>query len=188
MAWFGSCQADCRWMRHLYHRHAEVPSRSDGLEARRPGWWPCILRGSLREHLRMTERQSHFVRSCQPLRRDALCPGKSSARKIEIRKTLQADLGGPVRMRKIFGLFCRANQVHSFRRPALTKRGVSRSSRTWGAGCDGRSNVTDECVCFRTAKSCGFGAPTLALTLGVKRPGGTVANKPGHRKEHEGNR
>ena len=27
-----------------------------GLEGRRPGWWPFILRASLREHLRMTGR------------------------------------------------------------------------------------------------------------------------------------
>jgi len=41
-------------------RHPEVPARSAGLEGRRPG--PFILRGSLRSHLRMTERDR-----CVPL-------------------------------------------------------------------------------------------------------------------------
>ena len=46
----------------------------------------------------------------------------------------------------------------------------------------------DEGRLMRTAKSCGSGAPTLALSLaGIFREA-TVANKPGHREEHEGNR
>jgi hypothetical protein len=40
----------------------------------------------------------------------------------------------------------------------------------------------------RTAKSCGSGAPTLALSLAGYACEATVANKPGHREEHEGNR
>jgi hypothetical protein len=39
----------------------------------------------------------------------------------------------------------------------------------------------------RTAKSCGSGAPTLALSE-RNDPLMTVAKKPGHREEHEGNR
>ncbi|CCE12270.1 hypothetical protein BRAS3843_990029 [Bradyrhizobium sp. STM 3843] len=40
--------------------------------------------------------------------------------------------------RRRCGLRRRANQVHISARPASTRRGVSRSSRTWEAGCDGR--------------------------------------------------
>jgi hypothetical protein len=39
----------------------------------------------------------------------------------------------------------------------------------------------------RTAKSCGSGAPMQALSE-RNDPLMTVANKPGHREEHEGNR
>src|SRR6266576_3652530 len=39
----------------------------------------------------------------------------------------------------------------------------------------------------RTAKSCGSGAPTLALSWRDDPPM-TVAKEPGHREEHEGNR
>jgi hypothetical protein len=44
----------------------------------------------------------------------------------------------------------------------LEQRGVSRSSRTWSAGCGGRRRRADECAGLRTAKSCGPDAPTLA--------------------------
>jgi hypothetical protein len=37
-------------------------------------------------------------------------------------------------------LRCRANQNDALARPALEKRGGSRSSRTLGAGCDGRTS------------------------------------------------
>jgi hypothetical protein len=47
--------------------------------------------------------------------------------------------------------------------PAL-QRGVSRSSRTLGAGCGGRRGAKDVRVVRRTAKSCGPDAPTLAST------------------------
>jgi Glutathione S-transferase, N-terminal domain len=42
------------------------------------------------------------------------------------------------------------------------KRGVSRSSRTLGAGCGGRGGVTRRMTRPRTAKPCGPDAPTLA--------------------------
>src|SRR5438552_6127771 len=55
--------------------------------------------------------------------------------------------------------------------PSL-KRGGSRSSRTLGTGCDGRGSVRragqmarGRMMLTRTAKSCGPGAPTLALSL-----------------------
>ena len=38
---------------------------------------------------------------------------------------------------------------------------------------------------MRTAKSCGPGAPTLALSLAEMICEATVARKPGHREEHE---
>src|SRR4029077_7443325 len=46
------------------------------------------------------------------------------------------------------------------------KRGASRSSRAWKAGCDGRDGVSAQSLCgrlisLRTAKSCGPGIPTL---------------------------
>src|SRR5262249_29006304 len=46
-------------------------------------------------------------------------------------------------------------------RPALHRRGVSRSSRTLGAGCDGRVGVARRAMSMRTAKSCGPGTPWL---------------------------
>jgi len=44
------------------------------------------------------------------------------------------------------------------------ERGVSRSSRTWEAGCDGRFGGARRAALMRTAKSCGPDAPTLALS------------------------
>ncbi|MGY4401498.1 hypothetical protein ACVIYL_002301 [Bradyrhizobium sp. USDA 3315] len=43
-------------MWHQSYRHPEEP-RSGVSKDERPGWWPCILRGSLRSHLRMTEEE-----------------------------------------------------------------------------------------------------------------------------------
>src|SRR5258705_736669 len=70
------------------------------------------------------------------------------------------------------------------------KRGASRSSRTLGAGCDGRGSVrrarmrAGRMMLKRTAKSCRSDAPMLASSL---REGAqaTVSNKPGHRGERE---
>jgi hypothetical protein len=45
------------------------------------------------------------------------------------------------------------------------KRGVSRSSRTLGAGCDGRDGLVRRTRPTRTAKPCGPGAPTLASSF-----------------------
>jgi hypothetical protein len=79
------------------------------------------------------------------------------------------------------------------------ERGVSRSSRTLGAGCGGRGSVVardviaerhracGRTVLLRTAKSCGPDAPMLASSL-WKYPQVTVTTKRGHRGEHEGNR
>jgi hypothetical protein len=67
-------------------------------------------------------------------------------------------------------------------------RGVSRSSRTLGAGCDGRGSDARRAALLRTAKSCGPDAPTLASSFVERSAQATVTNKPGHRGEHEGNR
>src|SRR5258708_808469 len=56
-----------------------------------------------------------------------------------------------------------------------------------GAGCDGRESGARRALLPRTAKSCGSGAPTLALSQWYD-PLMTVAKEPGHREELEGNR
>jgi hypothetical protein len=48
--------------------------------------------------------------------------------------------------------------------------------------------AADESAGLRTAKSCGPDAPTLASSWRKQFRYTTVANKPGHRGEHEGNR
>jgi hypothetical protein len=78
------------------------------------------------------------------------------------------------------------NQRQISRRPVLTKRGASRSSRTLGAGCGGRDGDARRAAPARTAKSCGPDAPTLASSFrGVIPAQATVAKEPGHRGEHE---
>jgi hypothetical protein len=47
------------------------------------------------------------------------------------------------------------------------------------------SGATDESAELRTAKSCGPGAPTLALSFVEMICEATVAKEPGHRGEHE---
>src|SRR4051794_18434497 len=49
-------------------RHPEVRALAR-LEGRRPELWPHILRGSLRSHLRMTDRTVSLRRVLQPLQR-----------------------------------------------------------------------------------------------------------------------
>ena len=77
----------------------------------------------------------------------------------------------------------------SSRHPATHKRGVSRSSRTLDAGCDGRFRCARRTHRRRTAKSCGPDVSTLASTrdnaLHCARTG---ARKPDPRGEHEGTR
>jgi hypothetical protein len=51
-----------------------------------------------------------------------------------------------------------------FRASRAHRRGVSRSSRTLGAGCDGRFRCERRTHRRRTAKSCGSGVPTLTLS------------------------
>ena len=67
--------------------------------------------------------------------------------------------------------------------PVLLKRGVSRSSRTLGAGCGGRFGAKRRMARKRTAKSCGPDAPTLASTrddaFASCGDGGKRARSPG---------
>jgi hypothetical protein len=73
---------------------------------------------------------------------------------------------------------------------ASHKRGVSRSSRTLSTGCDGRrapgAIIARTSGGLRTVKSCGPGAPTLALSFaGYPRSDG---GKKARSQEHEENR
>src|SRR5579871_47938 len=74
--------------------------------------------------------------------------------------------------------------------PVSFARGVSRSSRTLSAGCDGRGWRARRVRQTRTAKSCGPDIPTL---ISNGRRCFRIAacdgdNKAGLRGEHEGNR
>jgi hypothetical protein len=69
--------------------------------------------------------------------------------------------------------------------PRSSKRGASRSSRTLGAGCDGRMDTRRRCASMRTAKSCGPDASTPASSCVNRFRAATVTRKPDHRGEHE---
>jgi hypothetical protein len=86
----------------------------------------------------------------------------------------RANLPQRLRLRR------RANQKHISAHPAVSKRDVSRSSRTLAVGCDGRGLSDRRSSRSRTEKSCGPGAPTLALNRRYG-PLMTGAKKPGHR-------
>jgi hypothetical protein len=58
----------------------------------------------------------------------------------------------------------RANHKHRYGHPTAVQRGASRSSRTLAVGCDGRGLGDRRSSRSRTEKSCGPGAPTLALS------------------------
>src|SRR5579863_2200345 len=62
------------------------------------------------------------------------------------------------------------------------QEGRCASSRTLGAGCGGRGSTRDECVCPRTAKSCGPDIPTLMSSSqgdDLAGDGGKKARSPG---------
>jgi len=73
------------------------------------------------------------------------------------------------------------------------KRGGSRSSRTLGAGCDGRGSVR-RAKCARTndvaadGEVVWFWRPDAGAKVADDSPQVTVAKEPGHRGEHEGPR
>jgi hypothetical protein len=65
-----------------------------------------------------------------------------------------SDLPVVPKCRRRTALISGANQRHFRRRPVPLKRGVSRSSRTLGVGCDGRDGTADErCHCGRRSRS-----------------------------------
>jgi hypothetical protein len=103
----------------------------------------------------------------------------------EFSKPDQADATCPVLASKINRFAFCPNQIHKRRRPVLLTRGVSRSSRTLGAGCGGRGRAEKtNGVFLRTAKSCGPDAPTLASSgprcFGIVAcDGGKQARSPG---------
>jgi hypothetical protein len=66
---------------------------------------------------------------------------------------------------KIFLPFFKSSANHESSR--TLERGATRSSRVLGAGCDGRCQRVRRARLTRTAKSCGPGAPGLALSLAV---------------------
>ncbi len=70
------------------------------------------------------------------------------------------------------------------------ERGVAQRHERAGRMRWTRRHAKDERGCSRTAKSCGPGAPTLALSpQGMETSlRATVARKPGHRGEHEASR
>jgi hypothetical protein len=79
---------------------------------------------------------------------------------------------------------CRIPQISfTFAASRLDTRGASRSSRTLGAGCDGRVGEARRAALMRTAKLCGPDAPMLASSLRVNNPQATVAKEPGRRGE-----
>jgi hypothetical protein len=93
-------------------------------------------------------RRANRLRSSRHRAARIACGGqKSPQRKLKFRKTIQSDLGRPVLPDKNISLPFRPRLVATCRYPALTKRGASRSSRTLGAGCDGRDIAADECWC-----------------------------------------
>jgi hypothetical protein len=89
---------------------------------------------------------------------------QSTARNGRFIEPDQCDLACPVPLAKRFRFALGPNQIYIPRRPA-SQRGVSRSSRTLGAGCGGRGRRCRRAVLTRTAKSCGPDAPTLASSL-----------------------
>ena len=93
----------------------------------------------------------------------------------------------PLRKKYFASRFARHSITDSSRPASLSKRGVSRSSRTWVrdavAACGAKTNAHSQ----RTAKSCGPDAPTLAsswpqcsrIALAM------VTTSPVHQGEHE---
>jgi hypothetical protein len=89
--------------------------------------------------------------------------GRSNCSSLDRFFTASGDLPVVPMCRSAAKLRASPNQRHRPRVPSRFTRGVSRSSRTSGAGCDGRFSVRQTSAPEkRTAKSCGPDAPTLA--------------------------
>ncbi len=128
---------------------------------------------------------SIFRKYC--LARAGFCDPKIVAPKRRFHEAIQRDLGRPVPNTKISSLVPSGKSTPLIPASCSHKRGASRSSRTLGAGCDGRGGFERRMQLSRTAKSCGPDTPTLVSSFG-DCPRVTVAREPGHRGEHEGNR
>src|ERR1700722_15379857 len=90
---------------------------------------------------------------------------------------------------KIFPFPFDPNHFYIASIPAHTQGAFrDRHERRAGDAMDA-GGAADESATLRTAKSCGPDAPTLASSSReASFLGATVANKPGHRGEHEGPR
>jgi hypothetical protein len=127
-------------------------------------------------------RANHFTSSragtdCRPRE----LPKNRCAKKLILR-AIQAGWRDPALSLKKFS-FRFSEICDCLRVSRAHKRGVSRSSRTLGAGCGGRGGVTDEHA------DCGWRSRVVLIPRRWdqppgQEPGGTVAKKPGHRGEH----
>jgi len=100
-------------------------------------------------------------------------PGGAAEYIIIFSPARRANLSRSDRLRR------RANHWLKPARLAPDRRGgVSRSSRTLGAGCDGRFGSARRALGLeRAAKSCGPDLPTLGSSLRVTRDRGNVARR-----------
>jgi hypothetical protein len=112
--------------------------------------------------------QQPRTRSVTPAHPDLICPTRQvrCRARSECMRVMRKLPVVPI-CRNPSALPLPPNQRQISRRPVLDKRGVSRSSRTLGAGCDGRGSDARRAALLRTAKSCGPDAPTLASSLQV---------------------
>jgi hypothetical protein len=98
----------------------------------------------------------------------------------------------PALFAKIFRFSATPNHLYNSRRPvptrgALRGRHGRRERDAVDAAASGARRACGRMMLKRTAKSCGPDAPTLVSSW-RSNPSMTVANKPGHRGEHEGSR
>jgi hypothetical protein len=77
------------------------------------------------------------------------------------------------------------NQRQISPHPVPFERGVSRSSRTLGAGCDGRFGAARRAALTRTGEVVWSWRPDAGVKSAEAIPPATVAKEPGHRGEHE---
>ena len=83
---------------------------------------------------------------------------------------------------------CAPTQISCICPPSRPTEGRCATSRNAGRDAVDAGSTHLTSVPMRTAKSCGSGAPTLALRSQGMSLRTTVAKKPGHRGEHEGSR
>src|SRR2546430_4714789 len=91
---------------------------------------------------------------------------------------------------KNISLHISGNQNYNCARLVPTRGAYHDRHDTWGAGCGGRFGVRHDFFApdetpGRTAKSCGPGAATLALSCAGISRAVTVTTSPLHRGEHE---